>query len=97
MLQFPAFMQQYPSSMLMPSSVILPSQWPDPHNDDIFLPLEESELDDKWNEIRKANNNLVVIGKTSPDYKEDYDAEADEDDGDNVEESEGDELEQETG
>lgn len=49
------------------------------------------------NEIRKTNSNLVVIGKTAVDYKEEIDAEAEDDDGDNVEESEGDEFEQETG
>lgn len=49
------------------------------------------------NEIRKTNNNLVVIGKTSVDYKEDFDADAEDDDADNVEESDGDDFEQETG
>ncbi|PKA66150.1 hypothetical protein AXF42_Ash018440 [Apostasia shenzhenica] len=47
------------------------------------------------NEIRKANSNLPMIGKTGRDYKEDLDADAEDDDGDNVEESEGDEFEQE--
>lgn len=50
----------------------------------------------QWNEIKKANSNLVVIGKTALDNdKEDFDADADDDDVDNVEESEGDEFEQE--
>lgn len=50
------------------------------------------------NEIRKANNNLTIIGKTIIDNdKEDIDNDADDDDPDNVEESEGDEFEQETG
>ncbi|RWR76129.1 hypothetical protein CKAN_00454700 [Cinnamomum micranthum f. kanehirae] len=49
-----------------------------------------------WNEIKKANSNLVVIGKTALDNdKEDFDPDADDDDVDNVEESEGDEFEQE--
>ena len=51
----------------------------------------------QWSEIRKTNSNLVVIGKTTLDYKEDFDADAEDDDADNVEESEGDEFEQETG
>lgn len=50
----------------------------------------------QWNEIKKANSNLVVIGKTALDNdKEDFDPDADDDDVDNVEESEGDEFEQE--
>lgn len=49
------------------------------------------------NEIRKANSDLVVVGKAALDYKEDFDAEAEEDDADNIEESDGDEFEQETG
>lgn len=50
------------------------------------------------NEIRKTNNNLIVIGKTTNDNdKEDFDNDADDDDADNAEESEGEEFEQETG
>lgn len=51
----------------------------------------------QWNEIKKANSNVVVIGKTTLDNdKEDFDPDADDDDDvDNVEESEGDEFEQE--
>nr|DAD34448.1 TPA_asm: hypothetical protein HUJ06_005088 [Nelumbo nucifera] len=60
--------------------------------------MEESDLEDKYNEIRRTNNNLVVMGKTTVDNdKEDFDNDADDDDADNVEESEGDEFEQETG
>ncbi|KAK8924183.1 hypothetical protein KSP39_PZI019389 [Platanthera zijinensis] len=50
-----------------------------------------------WNEIRKANSNLPVIGKTGHDFKEEIDADAEDDDADNLEDSDGDEFEQETG
>ncbi|XP_010248640.1 PREDICTED: uncharacterized protein LOC104591495 [Nelumbo nucifera] len=99
MLQFPAFMTQYPvATSMIPSSVLLPSQWPHPQSDEILLAMEESDLEDKYNEIKKANNNLVVIGKITVDNdKEDLDNDADDDDADNAEESEGDDFEQETG
>lgn len=46
-------------------------------------------------EIRKTNNNLTVIGKTTVDNdKEDYDNDGDDDDGDNGDESDGEEFEQ---
>ncbi|CAA6667996.1 unnamed protein product [Spirodela intermedia] len=96
MLQYPAFMRQYPSPPLIPSSVLLPL-WSSAQNDEILLAMEESELEDKLNEIRKRNSDLVVVGKAAHDYKEDFDAEAEEDDADNIEESDGDEFEQETG
>ena len=49
------------------------------------------------NEIRKTNSNLVIIGKPAGDTKEEYDAEVEDDDADNVEESDGDDFDQETG
>ncbi|MBA0744196.1 hypothetical protein Gogos_006831, partial [Gossypium gossypioides] len=43
MLQFPAFMTQFPSTMrTIPSSLLLPSQWPQPHNEELLLAMEES-------------------------------------------------------
>lgn len=52
----------------------------------------------QYNDIRKINSNLIVIGKTTVENgKEDFDNDADDDDADNAEESEGDEFEQETG
>ncbi|KAL5985706.1 hypothetical protein ACLOJK_027693 [Asimina triloba] len=52
----------------------------------------------QYSEIKRTNNNLVVIGKMTVDNdKEDFDADADDDDGDNVEESDGEEFEQEAG
>jgi len=48
-------------------------------------------------EIRKTNSNLVIIGKPAGDTKEEYDAEVEDDDADNVEESDGDDFDQETG
>ncbi|KAF9590235.1 hypothetical protein IFM89_032013 [Coptis chinensis] len=91
-------MSQNPSTSIMPSSLLLPSQWPTPHNDEVSLAMEESEYEVKLNEIRNANSNFVVIGKTSVENeKEEVDNEADDDEADNAEESEGDEFEQETG
>lgn len=51
------------------------------------------------NEIRKANSNLIIIGKSTIDHdkEEEFDNDAEDDDADNAEESEGDEFEQETG
>ncbi|KAJ8773420.1 hypothetical protein K2173_028597 [Erythroxylum novogranatense] len=99
MLQFPAFMTQYPSSTrTIPTSFLLPSQWPQPHSEELLLAMEESNFEEKQNEIRKPNNLLPVIGKTTVDNdKEDYDNDADDDDADNAEESDGEEFEQETG
>ncbi|CAA0818102.1 Unknown protein [Striga hermonthica] len=100
MLQYPAFMTQYPSSTrTIPTSYLLPAQWPQPQNDEMLLAMEESEHEEKLNEIRKGNSNLIIIGKTTVDNeKEEYDNDADDDDdADNGEESEGDEFEQETG
>ncbi|XWS60057.1 hypothetical protein CRYUN_Cryun07bG0001500 [Craigia yunnanensis] len=99
MLQFPAFMTQFPSTTrTIPTSFLLPSQWPQPHNEELLLAMEESSLEEKLNEIRDTNRNLVVIGKTTADNdKEDDDNDADDDDADNAEESEGEEFEQETG
>ncbi|KAL6318569.1 hypothetical protein AAG906_000647 [Vitis piasezkii] len=99
MLQYPAYMTQYPwSTNTIPTSFLLPSQWPHPHSDELLLAMEESDFDDKCNEITKINSNLVVIGKPAADNdKEDLDNDADDDDPDNAEESEGDEFEQETG
>ncbi|MQL93389.1 hypothetical protein Taro_026023 [Colocasia esculenta] len=162
MLQFPAFMRQYPSPPLVPSSVLLPLR-SGAENDEILLATEESEFEDKafaydvivtapapgspiltkdpntgtaahgsgdpegltdrdadycghvssvrrggsccevsptkhgLNEIRKANSDVIVIGKATLDSKEEDDGEAEEDDADNIEESDGDEFEQETG
>ncbi|XP_021888865.1 uncharacterized protein LOC110807875 [Carica papaya] len=99
MLQFPASMTQYPwSTTMIPTSFLLPSQWPQPHSEELLLAMEESEFEEKCNEIGKTNSNLIVIGKTSAyNDKEDYDEEADDEDADNAEESDGEEFEQETG
>ncbi|KAJ4850866.1 hypothetical protein Tsubulata_007101 [Turnera subulata] len=99
MLQFPAFMTQYPSSMrTTPASHLLPSQWPQPHTDELLLAMEESDFEEKLNEISKTNSNVIMIGKTTVyNDKEECDNEADDDDADNGEESEGEEFEQETG
>ncbi|TMX02928.1 hypothetical protein EJD97_019248, partial [Solanum chilense] len=99
MLQYPSFMLQYPcSTRIIPTSFLLPAQWPQPNSDELLLAMEESDFEEKCNEIRKMNSNLVVIGKTNIDNdKEDFDNEAEDDDADNGDESEGDDFEQETG
>ncbi|KAK4257028.1 hypothetical protein QN277_006673 [Acacia crassicarpa] len=98
MLQFPAYMTQYPSSTrTIPTSFLLPSQWPQPQNEELLLAMEESEFEEKCNEIRKTNSNQIVIGKTTTENDKEFDNDADDDDADNGEESEGEEFEQETG
>ncbi|CAL0305115.1 unnamed protein product [Lupinus luteus] len=99
MSQFSANMTQYPlSTRTIPTSFFLPSQWPQPHNEELLLAMEESDFEEKCNEIKKINSTIVVIGKTTNENdKEDFDNEADDDDADNAEESEGEEFEQETG
>ncbi|KAK8943572.1 hypothetical protein KSP40_PGU000660 [Platanthera guangdongensis] len=46
MLQFPAFMSQFPSPPLIPSSTLLPLL-ASSHNDELLLAMEESELEDR--------------------------------------------------
>ncbi|KAL7138905.1 hypothetical protein ABFS83_09G014500 [Erythranthe nasuta] len=91
-------MLQYPwSTRVIPTSYLLPAQWPQPQNDELLLAMEEAEYEEKCNEIRKANSNSIIIGKTAVENdKEDFDNDADDDEGDNADESEGDEFEQET-
>ncbi|KGN64341.1 uncharacterized protein LOC101206898 [Cucumis sativus] len=97
MLQFPAFMTQYPwSTRKIPTSFLLPSQWPQPQNEELLLAMEEADFEEKCNEIRKTNSNLVVIGKMTADNDKE-DIEAEDDDADNADESEAEEFEQETG
>lgn len=48
MLQFPAFMTQYPwSTRTIPTSFLLPSQWPQPQNEELLLAMEESDFEEK--------------------------------------------------
>jgi hypothetical protein len=48
MLQFPAFMTQYSwSSRTIPTSFLLPYQWPQPHSEDLLLAMEESDFEEK--------------------------------------------------
>ncbi|CAD5182602.1 uncharacterized protein LOC135584413 [Musa acuminata AAA Group] len=96
MLQFPAFMRQLPSPPLIPTSTLLPVA-AHAQSDEDSLAVLESELEEKWSEIRKTNSNLPVMGRKIVDSKEELDAGAEDDDVDNVGESEGDEFEQETG
>ncbi|KQK00140.1 anaphase-promoting complex subunit 15 [Brachypodium distachyon] len=96
MLQFPAMMRQWPSPPLIPASTLLPVP-ASTQEDELLLAMAESDLEEKLNEIRKTNSNLVIIGKPTSDIKEEYDAEVEDDDADNVEESDGDDFDQETG
>lgn len=48
MLQFPGFMKQYPwSTRTIPTSFLLPSQWPQPHSEELLLAMEEADYDEK--------------------------------------------------
>jgi len=96
MLQFLALMRQWPSPPLIPASTLLPVPATS-HEDERLLAMAEADLEDQLNEIRKTNSNLVIIGKPAGDTKEEYDAEVEDDDADNVEESDGDDFDQETG
>ncbi|CAF1716631.1 hypothetical protein HID58_084773 [Brassica napus] len=92
MLQFPTLMSQFPSSTkTIPASHLLPIQWPQPQSDEILLAMEEAELEEKCNEIRKMSPSLPVIGKpVVENQQEEDDDEADDDhDADNGEESDG--------
>nr|XP_043636991.1 uncharacterized protein LOC122607974 [Erigeron canadensis] len=92
MLQFPT------SSRMIQTSLLLPSQWPQPLNEELLLAAEESEFENKNNDIRNISNNIIVLGKTTVENdREDIDNDAEDDDADNAEETEGDEFEQETG
>nr|ABK26791.1 unknown [Picea sitchensis] len=98
MLQFPAFMQQHPTSTLAASSFLHLSPWPLLQNDDVQLAMEEAELEEKWAEIRNANSNLPVLGRTNVDNdQEDVEGEPEDEEADNAEESDADDFEQETG
>ncbi|KVH98915.1 uncharacterized protein LOC112514018 [Cynara cardunculus var. scolymus] len=79
-------MMQYPSSTRMiPTSLLLTPQWPQPQSEELLLAIEESDFEDKCNEIRKINSNQIVIGKTMVDNdKEDFDNAADADNADNA-------------
>lgn len=48
MLQYPAFMLQYPwSTETIPTSFLLPAQWPHPQSDELLLAMEESDFEEK--------------------------------------------------
>nr|XP_019068577.1 uncharacterized protein LOC101267394 isoform X2 [Solanum lycopersicum] len=48
MLQYPSFMLQYPcSTRIIPTSFLLPAQWPQPHSDELLLAMEESDFEEK--------------------------------------------------
>ncbi|KAF3566424.1 hypothetical protein DY000_02011564 [Brassica cretica] len=98
MLQLPTLVSQFPSSTkTIPASYLLPIQWPQPQSDEIFLSMEEAELEEKCNEIRKMSPSLPVVGKPVVDNHQEEDDDDEADDADNAEESGGEEFEQETG
>ncbi|CAO2818999.1 unnamed protein product [Amaranthus hypochondriacus] len=97
MLQFPAFMTQFPASeRMIPASLLMQHQLVNAPNEEELLAMEEAEFLEKCNEIKKLNNDIVVIGKMKVDNdKEEIDNDAEDDDeADNADESEG-EFEQE--
>ncbi|KAJ3675768.1 hypothetical protein LUZ60_004810 [Juncus effusus] len=97
MLQFPAMMRQFPAPPLIPTTTLLPVVAV-PQHEEMLLAMAESELEEKLNEIRKANSNVNVIGKVGSDqFKEEMEADGEDEEGDGVDESDGDEFEQETG
>ncbi|KAG8378785.1 hypothetical protein BUALT_Bualt07G0021100 [Buddleja alternifolia] len=57
MQQYPAFMTQYPwSNRVIPTSYLLPAQWPQPQNDELLLAMEESEYEEKVEENFTLHN-----------------------------------------
>ncbi|XP_078156395.1 transcription termination factor [Carex rostrata] len=97
MLQFPAMMRQFPATPLLPTTTLLPVVAV-PQEEEMLLSMAESELEEKLNDIRKANSNLVIIGKAGTDsYKEDMEADGEDEEGEHVDESDAEDFEQETG
>ncbi|KAH7528403.1 hypothetical protein FEM48_Zijuj05G0068600 [Ziziphus jujuba var. spinosa] len=64
---FPGFMTQYPwSTTTIPTSVLLPSQWPQPHSDELLLAMEESDFEEKAYGLTYVDRTLIVkIGFSS--------------------------------
>ncbi|KAE9453786.1 hypothetical protein C3L33_14379, partial [Rhododendron williamsianum] len=59
MLQYPAFMTQYPwSTRMIPTSFLLPAQWPQPPSDELLLAMEESDFEDKVIYDKPNSNSL---------------------------------------
>ncbi|KAL2623101.1 hypothetical protein R1flu_003306 [Riccia fluitans] len=77
--------------LVVPSFDVFSSDWLNQTNEEALLAQEEAEYEEKLSEVRNANSNLIPIGKTTPDTdQEDYEQDAEEDEGDNAdEESEG--------
>ncbi|GBG87483.1 hypothetical protein CBR_g45542 [Chara braunii] len=71
--------------------------WLQQQNEEAQLAYEEHELEEKWNEIRRSNEDLIPIGQRPADgTHDDYEQDVEDEDADNVEdESETDEFEQE--
>ncbi|KAL3575349.1 hypothetical protein D5086_023450 [Populus alba] len=62
MLQFPAFMTQYPvSTRTIPTSYLLPSQWPQPQSEELLLAMEESDFEDKHTHHKVSLSYLHLI------------------------------------
>ncbi|KAB5532044.1 hypothetical protein DKX38_018714 [Salix brachista] len=60
MLQFPAFMTQYPvSTRTIPTSYLLCSQWPQPQSEELLLAMEESDFEDKRK--REISGRMEVV------------------------------------
>lgn len=71
MLQYPSFMLQYPySTRIIPTSFLLPAQWPQPQSDELLLAMEESDFEEKVRHsplslslrtVSKSHYNVVCI------------------------------------
>ncbi|KAJ3687557.1 hypothetical protein LUZ61_016721 [Rhynchospora tenuis] len=97
MLQFPAMMRQFPATPILPTTTLLPVVAV-PQEEEMLLSMAESELEEKLNDIRKAHSNLVIIGKAgSESYKEEMEADGEDEEGEHVDESDAEDFEQETG
>jgi Anaphase-promoting complex subunit 15 len=97
MLQFPAMMRQFPTTPLLPTTTLLPVVAV-PQEEEMLLSMVESELEEKLNDVRKANSNLVIIGKASTEScKEEMEADGEDEEGEHVDESDAEDFEQETG
>ncbi|KAF3323662.1 hypothetical protein FCM35_KLT12393 [Carex littledalei] len=96
MLQFPAMMRQFPATPLLPTTTLLPVVAV-PQEEEMLLSMAESELEEKLSDIRKANSNLVIIGKAGTDSYKEMEADGEDEEGEHVDESDAEDFEQETG
>ncbi|CAM6086228.1 unnamed protein product [Calypogeia fissa] len=74
-------------SLVVPSFDVFYSDLHSHYNEEAVLAQEEADYEEKLNEIRTANLNLIPIGKTTPENdQEEYEPDAEDEEGDNAEE-----------